>query len=81
MTEEREEILLSTVGEMQGLLTRFVKEFDRVSPSFATKSDVSAVDDKMKTHLKRHLSNRAVVTTWLGLVVAIGLGIASIVFK
>ena len=54
MTKTREEELISTVGEMKGLLERLVKEWDATKGGLASSVDVSGVRGDLDKHIEHH---------------------------
>ena len=58
MTQEREEQLISDVGEIKGSITQLIKEFDGMKPSLATHDEVKAVERKVDDHIDENTENR-----------------------
>lgn len=75
MTKEREEQLISDVGETKGLVKRFVEEFDALKPALASHSEVKTVEKKIDEHIENHKWSAgqlvAVITGFGALVVAV----------
>jgi hypothetical protein len=77
MTEEREEILLSQVGEMKGVLETFVKNFDDLRPTFATHIEVEQVAEDLAEHKEGHITRRTLIATWASAIFAFVTGIVA----
>jgi hypothetical protein len=68
MTKDREEQLIGDVAASKAMLETF---FSQVVPTLATKQSVEAVDKKLEYHIAGHVSNRGLVASYVGVIVAL----------
>ena len=66
--DESTEKLIRETSATTALLNRFIAEWDDMKNTLATKSDVSAVSDKLAEHVKNHENNRSMVALWVSII-------------
>lgn len=66
--DESTEKLIRETSATTALLNRFIEEWDDMKYTLATKSDVSAVSDKLTEHIKSHENNKNMVAVWVGII-------------
>jgi len=81
MTKEREEKLISDSSYTAGTLAQFMKEWDALKPTIATKGEVFAVNLKINDHIKNHKDNRTLTPVWIGLLSTAALTIVGFFLK
>ena len=77
MTQDCEELLIRNTASTAATLERFIKEWDDIKGSFATKAEVKEVDRKITDHECDHVSNKGLIAAWSGAVAAIGIALFS----
>jgi 4-diphosphocytidyl-2C-methyl-D-erythritol kinase len=81
MTTEREEILISQVGEINGKLDRMLAEWDYEKKMFATHEEVSSVSARLTRHENGHVSRKTLTATWVGSAIMFVTGAGSMFFS
>jgi len=83
MTQEREEMLLSDVGEMKGMLARALKGYDEIIPTLATHDEVKAaiapVSEDIKEHKRGHITRKTMTAAWVGSIIVFITGSGAII--
>ena len=77
MTQDCEELLIRNTASTAATLDRFIKEWDDIKGSFATKAEVKEVDKKISDHECDHVSNKGLIASWSGTVVALAIALFS----
>ena len=77
MTQDCEELLIRNTASTAATLDRFIKEWDDIKGSFATKAEVKELDRKITDHECDHVSNKGLIAAWSGTIVAIGIALFS----
>jgi hypothetical protein len=83
MTQQCEEMLLSDVGEMKGMLARALKGYDEIIPTLAShdevKGAVAPVADSLKEHKRGHVTRKTMVAAWVSSIVVFVTGTGAII--
>jgi len=64
MTQEREEILIAQVGEINGKLDRMLAEWDYMKQTFSTHEEVQALSVRLDKHEENHVTKKSLVASW-----------------
>jgi hypothetical protein len=78
MTEATESTLLSDVGELKGMVNRFLKDWDATKPTLASCKDVEAVDIRLTSHIGDGRHKMGSAATWVASVAAVFASLAAI---
>jgi len=77
MTQDREELLIANTASTAATLDRFIKEWDDIKGTFATKAEVKEVNKKISDHECDHVTNKGLIAAWSGTITAIGIALFS----